>query len=124
MARPEPASTGSGGRRPRGGFGRDVAVTGCSQLLVAVGGLILYRQLATEKGLEGFADYSLIKQAVLLFVPVALVGLGPALPRAIAAHPLDGRPEGADVYLIGSLATIVVTTSVLAFVAFAAPAAT
>jgi O-antigen/teichoic acid export membrane protein len=99
-------------------------VTGCSQLVVAVGGLILYRQLATEKGLDGFADYALIKQAVLLFVPVALVGLGPALPRAIAAHRVDARPEDADVYLVGSLATIAVTTTVLALLAFAAPGLT
>jgi O-antigen/teichoic acid export membrane protein len=123
MPRPKPASTGSG-RPSRRGFGRDVAVTGCSQLVVAVGGLILYRQLAAEKGLDGFADYALIKQAVLLFVPVALLGLGPALPRAIASRNADrGEPE-AEVYLVGSLAATVLTSGAVVLLALAAPAVT
>jgi len=103
MRRPEPARTGGVRRAPRG-LGRDMAATGTSQLIVAAGGLVLYRQLATQKGIDGFADYALIKQAVTLVVPVALVGLGPALPRAIAARGPDDEDPTAESFLLGALA--------------------
>jgi O-antigen/teichoic acid export membrane protein len=101
-----------------------MAVTATSQLMVAACGLILYRQLATQKGIDGFADYALIKQAVTLVVPVALVGLGPALPRAIAARRPDHAEPMAESFLVAALAIAASVSAVLILVALAAPGAT
>ena len=123
MQRAEPATTGGVRRAPRG-LGRDMAVTGTSQLIVAIGGLVLYRQLAIQQGIDGFADYALIKQAVTLVVPVALIGLGPALPRAIAARRPDHTEPSAESFLLGALAVASCASAVLILIALAAPAAT
>src|SRR6478736_468477 len=123
MQRAEPATTGGVRRAPRG-LGRDMAVTGTSQLIVAIGGLVLYRQLAIQQGIDGFADYALIKQAVTLVVPVALIGLGPALPRAIAARRPAHTEPSAESFLLGALAVASCASAVLILIALAAPAAT
>jgi O-antigen/teichoic acid export membrane protein len=123
MPRPQPARPGTD-RRTAGGLGRDLAVTGASQLIVALGGLVLYRQLAAQKGIDGFADYALIKQAVILVVPLALVGLGPALPRSIAARDAGRGDRTAETYLLGALAVASLASGVVIALALAAPEAT
>lgn len=87
----------SGGRRVSRFF-RDVSVTVVAQALVAIGGLLLARLLATEVGTEGFASYSLVKQAVNVLFPIVTVGLVGGLPRYLALPREDESPT-AEAYL-------------------------
>ena len=103
---------------------RDLGVTIAAQVAVAIGGLLVYRLLAINTGTDGFASYSLVKQAVLILFPVVTVGLVGGLPRYIA---LPGRPGGpsAGAYLIAGAAISAAATGVACAVAlvFAEPTA-
>jgi O-antigen/teichoic acid export membrane protein len=102
--------------------GRDIAVTVLTQAAVALGGLWLYRLLAIEKGAEGVASYSLVKQLVFFSWPVAMVGLQTAIPRYIAL--VRDRPGGAESYLVAALAVIGTVTVALCGLVLAFPDAT
>jgi O-antigen/teichoic acid export membrane protein len=84
------------------GLGRDFMVTLLAQVAVAVGGLLLYRLLALEKGAEGMASYGLVKQDVIFLFPAAMLGFQMGLPRYVA---LDRDQAGAaERYLLGAVA--------------------
>ncbi len=93
-------------------FFRDLGVTVLAQAAVALGGLWLARLLAIRTGTDGFASYSLVKQAVNVFFPIVTVGLVGGLPRylALPARGRDPAPEGylAAAALICGAATAVV----------------
>jgi O-antigen/teichoic acid export membrane protein len=84
-----------------GGVGRDIAITGLTQVSIAVGGLLLYRLLSTNKGAEGVAAYSLVKQLVVFLWPLVMVGSQTAIPRYIALA--RDRSEAPESYLLGAL---------------------
>ena len=95
--------------------GRDIAITSFTQVTVAVGGLLLYRLLALEKGAEGVASYALVKQISIFAWPVVMVGLQTGIPRYVALG--RSRPGGAEATLLASL--LVTTTTMLAISALA-----
>ncbi|HEX8743014.1 MAG TPA: lipopolysaccharide biosynthesis protein [Thermoleophilaceae bacterium] len=95
--------------------GRDIAITTATQVTVAVGGLLLYRLLALEKGAEGVASYALVKQISIFAWPVVMVGLQTGIPRYVALG--RSRPGGAEATLVAAL--LVTTTTMLAVSALA-----
>ena len=112
-----------GGRAPTGrrrsSIRRDVAVTGVAQLSVAVGGLLLYRLIAMNKGAAGVAQYTLVKQVVVFFLPVVILGMQTAIPRYVAlCSGKDDRPES---YLLAAIATTGAATGVVCALILAWP---
>jgi O-antigen/teichoic acid export membrane protein len=106
-------------RRRRSSIRRDVAVTGAAQLSVAVGGLLLYRLIAMNKGAAGVAQYTLVKQVVVFFLPVVILGMQTAIPRYVAlCSGTDDRPES---YLLAAIATTGAATGVVCALILAWP---
>lgn len=103
-------------------FFRDVGITLVAQVAVATGALILYRLLAKEAGTDGFAAYSLVKQASVLLFPVLSVGLIVGLPRYVALS-ADAHDTPAEAYLWAALAITTSTVSLAAALAWAFPGA-
>ena len=101
-------------------FFRDLGVTVLAQAAVAFGGLWLARLLAIRTGTDGFASYSLVKQAVNVFFPIVTVGLVGGLPRylALPARERDPAPEG---YLAAAVLICGAATAVAAGLALALP---
>jgi O-antigen/teichoic acid export membrane protein len=93
-----------------------------AQICVAAGGLLLARLLARNAGADGFASYSLVKQAVNVLFPIVTVGLVGGLPRYIALPREEGDP-GAGSYLLAGAMICWGTTAVAVAIALAAPAA-
>lgn len=102
---------------------RSLVLTFGTQVLVAVGTLVLYRLLATRTGIDGFATYSLIKQAVTLLFPVVTVGLVGGLPRYIALARQPGSPS-ADAFLTAGTVVSGAAVAVSAGLALAMPGPT
>jgi O-antigen/teichoic acid export membrane protein len=95
---------------PSRGLRSDFVITISAQVAVAVGGLLLYRLLALEKGAEGMASYVLVKQAVIFLYPAVALGLGTGVPRYVA---LGRDEEGAgERYLLVSVALTGVAVAV------------
>lgn len=84
-------------------FFRDISVTVVAQVCVAFGGLLLARLLAQNAGADGFASYSLVKQAVNVLFPIVTVGLVGGLPRYIALPREEGDPTPGSYLLAGAL---------------------
>lgn len=84
-------------------FFRDVTVTLAAQACVALGGILLARLLARNAGADGFASYSLVKQAVNVLFPVVTVGLVGGLPRYIALPREEGDPRHGTYLAAGAL---------------------
>jgi O-antigen/teichoic acid export membrane protein len=103
----------------RGGIGRDIAITGLTQVSIAVGGLLLYRLLSTNKGAEGVAAYSLVKQLVVFMWPLVMVGCQTAIPRYIALA--RDRSETPESYLLAALALTGASSGPLCIVALLSP---
>jgi O-antigen/teichoic acid export membrane protein len=101
-----------------------IGVTLLGQVLVAAGNVALYRLLAVRTGTDGFASYSLAKQAVNLLFPVVTVGLVGGLPRYLALRrETEGHPpRGA--YLLAALGISGAVTASSVAVALLAPGAT
>lgn len=120
------SSVGAGVSRPGSRrlhpFFRDVGITLIAQVAVATGALVLYRLLATETGTEGFAAYSLVKQASVLLFPVVSVGLIVGIPRYVALS-MDARGTPTEGYLWAAFAIATSTLSIAAALAWAFPAA-
>lgn len=110
------------GRRRVHPFFRDVSLTLVAQACVALGGLLLARLLAHNAGADGFASYSLVKQAVNVLFPVVTLGLVGGLPRYIALPREEGDP-GAGAYLAAGALICWGATAVAALVALAVPGA-
>jgi O-antigen/teichoic acid export membrane protein len=104
-------------------FFRDLGVTVAAQAAVAAGGLLLARLLATKTGTEGFASYSLVKQAVNLLFPIVTVGLVGGLPRYLAL-PAGKDDPSAGSYLAAAALICGVATAVCSGLALAAPGPT
>ncbi len=83
-------------------FFRDVGITLLAQVAFAALSLVLYRLLAQETGTNGFASYSLVKQAVAIVFPVVTVGLVGGLPRYLAL-PKDDRTPASEAYLLAAV---------------------
>jgi O-antigen/teichoic acid export membrane protein len=100
---------------------RDLVVTTLSQVAVAVGGLLLYRLLALEKGAEGVASYALVKQAVIFLMPAVSLGFETGVPRYVA---LGRDEEGAgERYLLAALALTGITCAVVSVALLVSPPA-
>lgn len=112
----------TGGRRMHRFF-RDLSVTLVAQACVAVGGLLLARLLATETGAEGFASYSLVKQAANFLFPVVTVGLVGGLPRYLAL-PREGSSPTGESYLAAAAAIAGAATLLACVLASVTPAGT
>jgi len=103
-----PASPSPGpGSQPRSRrlhpFFQDVSVTLLAQVCVAAGGLLLARLLARNAGADGFASYSLVKQAANILFPIVTVGLVGGLPRYLAL-PAERDTPSSGTYLIAAAA--------------------
>jgi O-antigen/teichoic acid export membrane protein len=103
-------------------FFRDVSVTLVAQACVALGGLLLARLLAHNAGAEGFASYSLVKQAVNVLFPIVTVGLVGGLPRYLALPREDGDPDP-GAYLAAAALICWGATALAAGIALAIPGA-
>jgi len=99
-------------------FFRDVTFTLAAQACVALGGVLLARLLARNAGADGFASYSLVKQAVNVLFPVVTVGLVGGLPRYIALPREETDPRPGTYLAAGALicwgATLIAATLSLA----------
>lgn len=102
--------------------GRDIAITSLTQVTVAVGGLLLYRLLAVEKGAEGVASYALVKQISIFAWPVVMVGLQTGIPRYVALG--RSRAGGAEATLVAALLVTTVTTLAISALALVWPETT
>ena len=102
---------------------RALGLTLGAQVVVAAGTLMLYRLLARNTGTDGFASFSLVRQAVTLLFPVVTVGLVGGLPRAIA---LAGRPSSPapEAYLAAAAAICGSVAAAAAALALLLPEAT
>jgi len=101
---------------------RALGLTLVAQVLVAAGTLLLFRLLALNAGAEGFASFSLVRQAVTLLFPLVTVGLIGGLPRYIA---LGGESApAAEAYLAAAVGICGVAVAVTVAAALAFPAVT
>ncbi|MEA2399562.1 MAG: hypothetical protein QOK25_3118 [Thermoleophilaceae bacterium] len=103
-------------------FRRDMLVTVGGQAAVMVGGLLLYRLLALEKGAAGLASYALIKQLVVFSFPAVLLGLGTGIPRYVALSE-DSR-SAAETYLLAAVLITGAATVVVSALALVSPRTT
>jgi O-antigen/teichoic acid export membrane protein len=101
-------------------FFQDVSITLLAQACVAAGGLLLARLLARNSGADGFASYSLVKQAVNILFPVVTVGLVGGLPRYLAL-PAERDDPSPGSYLLAAAAICWGATAIAVVVALAAP---
>ena len=104
------------------GLGRDFAVTLLAQVAVAVGGLLLYRLLALEKGAEGMASYGLVKQDVVFLFPAVILGLQLGLPRYVALE--RDRPGTAERYFLGAASVTGAAAGVVSVLLLVSPRTT
>lgn len=102
--------------------GRDILITTLTQVTVAVGGLLLYRLLALEKGAEGVASYALVKQISIFAWPLVMVGLQTGIPRYVALG--RSRTGGAEATLIAALAITTTTLLLVSALALFSPQTT
>lgn len=112
----------SSGTRRLHPFFRDVSVTLVAQACVAAGGILLARLLVENADADGFASYSLVKQAVNVLFPVVTIGLVGGLPRYLALPREKGDP-GAESYLLAAATICWGATAVAVAVALAVPGA-
>jgi O-antigen/teichoic acid export membrane protein len=109
------------GAEPRG-LRSNLAATVVTQVLVGIGGLLLYRLLALNKGASGVASYALVKQVVVFVSPTVMLGLATAIPRYVAVtHPAGQAPER---YLLAGAGLTGLTTVVVSLLALVSPRAT
>jgi O-antigen/teichoic acid export membrane protein len=101
-------------------FFQDVSVTLLAQACVAIGGLLLARLLARNAGADGFASYSLVKQAANILFPIVTVGLVGGLPRYLAL-PAERDDPSAGSYLVAAAAICWGATAIAVAAALAAP---
>ena len=99
---------------------RALGLTLVAQVVVAAGTLLLFRLLALNAGAEGFASFSLIRQAVTLLFPVVTVGLVGGLPRYIALRRDPSEPP-AEGYLVAAVAICATAAAVTVAAALAFP---
>jgi O-antigen/teichoic acid export membrane protein len=100
----------------------NLSATVLTQILVGVGGLVLYRLLALNKGAPGVASYALVKQMVVFASPTVMLGLATAIPRYVArSHPAGHGPER---YLLAGAALTALTTMLVGVLALVSPRAT
>jgi O-antigen/teichoic acid export membrane protein len=104
-------------------FFRDVGITVLGQVAFAVLNVLLYRLLAQRTGTDGFASYTLTKQATVLLFPVITVGLIAGLPRYLALPARDDGPTS-DAYLLAAITICGSAAALAAVAALAFPAAT
>jgi O-antigen/teichoic acid export membrane protein len=114
------APEGTPRRRRLHPFFRDISLTMVAQACVALGGLLLARLLARNTGADGFASYSLVKQAVNVLFPVVTVGLVGGLPRYIALPREKGDP-GPGAYLAAGALICWGATAAAAAISLAVP---
>lgn len=102
---------------------RALGLTLMAQVIVAAGTLLLFRLLALNAGPEGFASFSLVRQAVTLLFPVVTMGLVGGLPRyiALSEDPSVPRPES---YLVAAAGISGAAVAVAVAAAHLFPAAT
>ena len=117
------ASGHAAGARRLHPFFRDVGVTLTAQVAVGLGSLLLYRLIAVNAGTQGFASYTLVKQAGGFFFPIVTVGLVGGLPRYLAL-PRDGSSPTSEAYLAAATLLVGLTTALPAGLALAFPEAT
>lgn len=101
---------------------RALGLTLAAQVAVAAGTLVLFRLLALNAGAEGFASFSLVRQAVTLLFPVVTVGLVGGLPRYLALRETQTAPP-AESYLAAAVGISAAAVAVAAAVPLAFPAA-
>jgi O-antigen/teichoic acid export membrane protein len=115
LVRVEPQDEAQSTRRVHP-FLRDLSITLAAQVGVALSGLLLYRLLAIHKGTDGFAAYSLVKQATGFLFPVVTVGLVGGLPRYLAL-PRDERSPTSEAYVAAAGLIVGTVTAIVALVA-------
>jgi O-antigen/teichoic acid export membrane protein len=78
---------------PSGEQIREYAGTFATEFAVLVSQLIVYRMAAQHLGKAGFAEYAVARRTINLIYPIALLGLGIALPRylGLSSNRHDGR---------------------------------
>jgi O-antigen/teichoic acid export membrane protein len=112
-----------GGGSGRGfSFRRDISVTVLGQAAVLVGGLVLYRLLATKKGATGLASYALVKQLVVFVFPAVMLGLQTAIPRYVSLG--RSRAGDAESYLLASILITGASTALVCGLALVSPRTT
>lgn len=99
---------------------RDVALTTLAQVAVTVGGLLLYRLIALDKGAPGVAAYTLVKQVVVFLFPAVILGMQTAIPRYVSLTVQErGEPLA---YLLAASAITGVATAVVCLLIVVWPA--
>jgi O-antigen/teichoic acid export membrane protein len=99
-----------------------VAFTVAGQLAVAIGGLLLYRLIAINKGASGVASYTLVKQLVVFLFPAVMLGMQTAIPRYVALS--EGEGERPEPYLLAAIAPTALTATLICVLLVSSPRAT
>ncbi|MBV9212845.1 MAG: hypothetical protein JOZ25_04270 [Actinobacteria bacterium] len=115
------SAAGTGGGAATFSFRRDISVTVVGQVAVLVGGVLLYRLLATHKGASGLASYALVKQIVVFVFPAVMLGLQTGVPRYVALSRTEG---GAESVLVAAIGITGISCAVVSALALAFPRAT
>jgi O-antigen/teichoic acid export membrane protein len=93
---------------------REYSSTFLTEFAIMASQILVYKLAARDFGKEGFSEYAVARRTVSLLYPVALMGLGVALPRFL------GYASGRDVarlpnYYGATLHCVCTITAVLAF---------
>jgi O-antigen/teichoic acid export membrane protein len=112
-------SARAAGRRRSSSIRRDVALTTLAQVAVTVGGLLLYRLIALDKGTAGVASYTLVKQVVVFLFPAVILGMQTAIPRYVALCVAEGGEPRS--YLLAASGITMLATGIVCVLILAWP---
>jgi O-antigen/teichoic acid export membrane protein len=103
-------------RGPRLASRADYALTYALSALTALCGLAAFRLAHLRLGEAGFAEFALTRRALGFLVPLASLGLGVAVPRAVARRVARGGAHGTGDLLRGAVVVVVAAAAALAIV--------
>lgn len=90
---------------------RDYGSTFVTEFAVMASQIIVYKLAALYLGTQGFAEYAVARRTISLIYPVALLGLGVALPRYVAYANGQANRGGTAHYLGSSLLCAAASTA-------------
>jgi O-antigen/teichoic acid export membrane protein len=67
-----------------------------SKGLVVLAGFLLFKLASHQLGVQGFSEYALSRRTITLLSPALILGLGVALPRAVAMERSDDSTTGSN----------------------------
>lgn len=87
------------GMRLSGGVVREYGSTFLTEFVVMTSQIAVYKLAALYLGTQGFSEYAVARRTISLIYPVALLGLGVALPRSVGYAKGQANREVSESYL-------------------------